>query len=375
MSVTTTNNLIIPEVVSSLIDGSLGDGVTLLPLAEQDDTLVGQPGDTLKFPVFSYIGKADVVAENGQIIPGQLTASMKSVTVHKYAKAISISDEARLSGYGDPVGEGSRQLAHALDHAVDDDLFQCLNDVGVARKYVSGAISADTIADALTLFGEDPEGQKVLLTDAAGLAALRKDPDFVGRGDMGEELVMHGAKGEVWGCEIVITNKVRDNARTREKNYFIVKPGALRLVNKQGALVEIQREPEFMRDNIFASLHCVPYLYDESKVVAITQFTGLAVLTGDAERLGFKTVAGESGKTRVIVPESWAAPAGYRWVYALNTAAAEEGAYGTAYTGGTNHAGNDAQVAASGKTHCHLLLVDSDNKPVKTLTVAVHAGA
>lgn len=33
MSVTTTNNLIIPEVVSSLIDGSLGDGVTLLPLA------------------------------------------------------------------------------------------------------------------------------------------------------------------------------------------------------------------------------------------------------------------------------------------------------------------------------------------------------
>ena len=173
MSVTTTNNLIIPEVVSSLIDGSLGDGVTLLPLAEQDDTLVGQPGDTLKFPVFSYIGKAAVVAENGQIIPGQLTASMKSVTVHKYAKAISISDEARLSGYGDPVGEGSRQLAHALDHAVDDDLFQCLNDVGVARKYVSGAISADTIADALTLFGEDPAGQKVLLTDAAGLAALR----------------------------------------------------------------------------------------------------------------------------------------------------------------------------------------------------------
>lgn len=107
MSVTTTNNLIIPEVVSSLIDGSLGDGVTLLPLAEQDDTLVGQPGDTLKFPVFSYIGKAAVVAENGQIIPGQLTASMKSVTVHKYAKAISISDEApvrlrRSRGRGQP---------------------------------------------------------------------------------------------------------------------------------------------------------------------------------------------------------------------------------------------------------------------------------
>ena len=142
MSTTLTSNLIIPEVVSGLIDSNLGDGITLLPLAEMDDTLVGQPGDTLKFPVFAYIGKAAVVAENGQIIPGQLTASMKSVTVQKYAKAISISDEARLSGYGDPVGEGSRQLAHALDHAVDDDLFQCLNDMGVARKYVTGEISA-----------------------------------------------------------------------------------------------------------------------------------------------------------------------------------------------------------------------------------------
>lgn len=374
MAVTLTNNLIIPEVVSSLIDANLGDGVTLLPLAEQDDTLVGQPGDTLKFPVFSYIGKANVVAENGQIIPGQLTASMKSVTVHKYAKAISISDEARLSGYGDPVGEGSRQLAHALDHAVDDDLFQCLNDVGVARKYVSGDISADTIADALTLFGEDPEGQKVFLTDAAGLAALRKDSDFVGRGDMGEELVMHGAKGEVWGCEIVITNKVRDNAKVKEKNYFIVKPGALRLVNKQGALVEIQREPEYMRDNIFASLHCVPYLYDESKVVAITQFTGLAVLTDEAEQLGFKTEAADSGKTRVIIPDAWAAPAGYRWVYALNTSQSDEGAYGMAYTGGSRYTDNDTQLSSAGKTWCHLLLVDSDSKPVKTLTIPVHTG-
>lgn len=374
MSVTTVSNMIIPEVVSSLIDSSLGDGVTLLPLTEQDDTLVGQPGDTLRFPVFAYIGKAAVVAENGQVIPGQLTASMKSVTVQKYAKAISITDEARLSGYGDPVGEGSRQLAHALDHAVDDDLFQCLNDAGVARKYVSGALSADVIADALTLFGEDPEGRKVLLTDAAGLAALRKDPDFVGRGDMGEELVMHGAKGEVWGCEIVITNKVRENPKTKEKSYFIVKPGALRLVNKQGAMVEIDREPEYMRDNIFASLHCVPYLYDESKVVAITRFTGLCVLTEDAQKLGFETAAAGSGKTRIVIPSAWTAPSGCRWVYTLNASAAEEGSYDTVYSAGTPWGGNDAQVAAGGKAYCHLLLLDSENKPVKTLTLAVNAG-
>jgi len=368
MSTTLTSNLIIPEVVSGLIDSNLGDGITLLPLAEQDDTLVGQPGDTLKFPVFAYIGKASVVAENGQIIPGQLTASMKSVTVQKYAKAISISDEARLSGYGDPVGEGSRQLAHALDHAVDDDLFQCLNDMGVARKFVTGEISADAVADALTLFGEDPEGSKVLLTDAKGLATLRKDPDFVGRGDMGEELVMHGAKGEVWGCEIVVSNKVRENAQNKEKCYFIVKPGALRLVNKQGALVEIEREPEFMRDNIYASLHCVPYLYDASKVVALTQFTGLQSLTENAATLGFKAARNESNLIEITIPENWAAPVGYHWSYKINTSSADEGAYGAAYTTATEFTGEAIDVVGN---YCHLLLMDSDNKPVKTLTMKI----
>lgn len=368
MSTTLTSNLIIPEVVSDLIDSNLGDGITLLPLAEQDDTLVGQPGDTLKFPVFAYIGKAAVVAENGQIIPGQLTASMKSVTVQKYAKAISISDEARLSGYGDPVGEGSRQLAHALDHAVDDDLFQCLNDMGVARKFVSGDVSADAIADALTLFGEDAEGSKVFLTDAKGLATLRKDPDFVGRGDMGEDLVMHGAKGEVWGCEIVVSNKVRENAQVKEKNYFIVKPGALRLVNKQGALVEIEREPEFMRDNIYASLHCVPYLYDASKVVALTQFTGLQSLTENAAALGFKAEKTADNKLKITIPEDWNAPAGYHWGYKVNSSAVDEGAYGSAYAAAVEIPTEPVEYTGS---YCHLMLLGSDNKPVKTLTLYI----
>lgn len=365
MSVTMTENMIIPEVVSSLIDANLGDNITLLPLAEQDDTLVGQPGDTLRFPVFTYIGKASVVEENGRVVPGRLCAGARSVTVQKYAKAVSVTDESRLSGYGDPVGEGSRQLAHALDHAVDDDLFACLNDAGVARKYVSEELTADTVADALTLFGEDADGRKVLLTDAAGLAALRKDPDFVGRGDMGEELLMHGAKGEVWGCEIVVSNKIREDERVKEKSFFIVKPGALRLVNKQGALVEIQREPEFMRDNIYASLHCAPYLYDAGKVVAITRFTGLQSLTEKAGKLGFAAVKGEDGY-RLSLPENWQAPVGLKWVYQTDDSAADAGVFGTAVSGTP---AMDGTVIPEGKKYVHLLLTDNAMKPFKTLTL------
>ena len=50
-------NLVIPEVIGDLVETKLGNNITLLPLATQDNTLVGQPGDTLKFPAFEYIGK------------------------------------------------------------------------------------------------------------------------------------------------------------------------------------------------------------------------------------------------------------------------------------------------------------------------------
>ena len=106
-------------------------------------------------------------------------------------------------------------------------------------------------------------------------------------------------------------------------------------------------------------------------MVAITQFTGLQALTEKAAALGFATLPASAGKFTVAIPAEWAAPTGYKWVYKLNTAPAEEGAYGTAYTG-TDVTG--AEITAGANTYCHLLLVDADSKPVKTLTLPVNAG-
>lgn len=365
-------SLVIPEVIADLVETKLGDNITLLPLAVEDNTLVGQPGDTLKFPAFKYIGKAAVVNENGQIQTGKLEAGTTEATVHKYAKGISITDEARLSGHGDPMGEAAKQLARAIDQGVDDELFSVLNSVGVSRKHINTTISADNIADALVLFGEDLTGDKVLLTDAAGFAALRKDDDYIRASDMGQRMITDDVVGEIWGCQILISNKIKTDTTVKEKSYFIVKPGALRLVNKRGTLVEVQREPEYMRDNIYASKHCVAYLYDASKVVALTQFTGLQALTSDS---GIETVAGASGKTKIVIPDVMAAPAGYKWVYKLDDTATDMGTWDTELTGTTDWVDSDTEIAANSKTKAHVVLVNAtDSKPVKTITVDVNAG-
>lgn len=370
---TLKSDLVIPEVMADLVESKLGDNITLLPLAVEDNSLVGQPGDTLKFPAFKYIGKANIVAENGAIETGKLEAGTKSVTVHKYAKGISITDEARLSGHGDPMDEAAKQLARAIDQGVDDELFGCLNGAGVSRKHINTTISADNIADALVLFGEDLTGDKVLLTDAAGFAALRKDSDYIRASDMGQRMITDEVVGEVWGCQIMISNKIKTDTTVKEKSHFIVKPGALRLVNKQGTLVEVDRVAKNARDDVYATKHVVGYLYDESKVVALTQFTGLQALTSDS---GIKTVAGASGKTKIEIPASMAAPVGYKWVYKLDTSADNIGVWDTALTGTTDWVDSTTEISASTNTKAHVVLVNStDSKPVKTITVDVNKGA
>jgi len=366
MSVTHKEDMIIPEVVAEMVEQSFGGKVTLLPVATQDNTLQGKPGDTLKFPAFRFIGKAARVDENGQVQPGLLSADTVSATVHKYAKAVVITDEARLSGFGDPVGEAARQLAQAIDHAVDDELFQALEGAGLARKVVIEKLTSDAVADALTLFGEEQDGPKLLITDAQGVAALRKDPGYLRCGDMAQELICSGVVGEIWGCQILISQKIAAKADTGELQYFIVKPGALRLVSKTGTQVEVQREPEYMRDTIYASKHCTAYLYDAGKVISLTRFTGLQSLTNS----GIAALPGGApGTMRIAIPDSMLPPAGYAWVYKLDDSAQDAGTFGTAFTG-TAWPGSGQDIAVGASLYVHVLLVATkDQKPVKTLTL------
>ena len=364
-------NLVIPEVIADLVETKLGDNVTLLPLVDQDNTLVGTPGDTLKFPAYTYIGDATVINENGQIVVGKLEAGTVQATVHKYGKAIAITDEARLSGHGDPVGQATKQLARSIDQGVDNELFDALNGVNIARKFVNSTLSADNVADALVLYGEDLTGPKVLLTDAAGFAQLRKDGDYIRASDMGQRMITDDVVGEIWGCQIIITNKVKTNTTVKEKQHFIVKPGALRLINKRGTLVEVEREAEYQRDNIFATKHCVAYLYDHSKVVAITEFTGLQALAADC---GIESVVGTTAQndTFIVIPDDMAAPAGYKWVYKLDTSATNIGVFGTALGGTTDWTSSTTEIAAAANTKAHVVLVNAtDSKPVKTITVTI----
>lgn len=268
--VTKIANMINPEVMADVVRDKLTDLIKFTPLAKIDTTLQGRAGDTVTLPKFAYIGDAADVAEGEAIPMALLTTSTSKVKVKKAGKGIKITDEAVLSGYGDPVGEGTNQLSLSIAAKVDNDCLAALSGIKANMTVDVSAkdtIGSHVIADGLVKFGEDLEGENVLLIAPAQLAQIRKDPDYLKPSEMTQKAIMGGVIGEIWGCQICVSNKIKASG-SKYTNY-IVKPGALAIYLKRGVEVETARDISLKLTEITADEHYAVYLLDESKAIKL----------------------------------------------------------------------------------------------------------
>lgn len=258
-----------PQVVADMINTKLVDEMRFAPLARIDTTLVGRPGDTVTLPGFAYIGDAATVAEGGDIAIAKLEDTLDNVTIHKIGKGVQITDEALLSGYGDPAGEIVKQLGVSIASQVDNEVLATLDGISGAMVHetaASGTLAADDVADALVKFGEDIDGEKVLLVNPVDYAGLRKADDWCPASEIAANMLISGSVGMVHGCQVVISNKL-----TAPKTSYIVKPGALAIYMKRDTMVESDRDIINKSTVVTADKHFAIHLYDASKAIKITK--------------------------------------------------------------------------------------------------------
>lgn len=178
-----------------------------------------------------------------------------------------MTDEAILSGYGDPVGEAANQIALAIASQEDNEMLATLaSDVSLVHNTAADPKDTDIIA-ALELFGEDIDGQKVALVSPAVYTAMRGNTNsWVPASELAAGIAVRGVVGEYQGCQVIVSNKLKTS-----KNIYIVKPGALRIFVKRGTIVETDRDILKFSNVITASKHFVTYLYDASKAIKIAK--------------------------------------------------------------------------------------------------------
>lgn len=266
-TITQVADLINPEVNAPIISYTLEKALRFTPLAQVDNSLVNSPGDTLKMPKFTYIGDAKDVAEGAAIPLDKLGTKTASVTVKKAAKGTQITDEAVLTGYGDPVGESNRQLGLALANKVDDDLL-AVAKTGKQRATIAATV--DGLLDAVNTFTDDSDDSPlVLVTSPKVASAIRRDAQKNQIGsDIGADAVINNTKYAVEGVQIVVTNKLG----ATEGILLKVNPSTppLKLIMKRGVQVETDRDIVKKTTIITADEHYAAYLYDDSKVVVVT---------------------------------------------------------------------------------------------------------
>lgn len=276
---TMLNNLINPQVMADMISAKLETKLLFKPLAKVDDTLVGVPGNTITIPKYAYIGDAAEVAEGVKMGTAKLQTSTGTFTIKKIGKSVSITDEAVLSGYGNPIDEAAKQLAMAIASKIDADCADALQKAKLVQDESAHIIDYDGIVNAVDLFNEEAQSSKVLFIHSKQLTQIRKNPDFLDKNKYPMDLMMTGAIGMIGGCEVVVSNRVKKTGDV----YFnpIVKltndseteedAPALTIFMKRNIMVENTRDALAGTNTPSANEHYGIALTNESKV-AIVKF-------------------------------------------------------------------------------------------------------
>lgn len=207
MALTKITDLVNPKVMADMISAKIEKKIVVAPFAKVDDSLAGVAGDTIVVPRYSYIGDADEVEEGAEVDTTKLVTTTTEATVKKAMKAVELSDEAVLSGYGNPVGEANNQLAAAIAAKVDSDAMDALQTASMEYNSEE-AISYDGIIDAIDLFGEESNSKKVIFVHPSQLTKLRHDEDFISNEKYDGNVAMTGEIGMIANTRVVPSKKV-----------------------------------------------------------------------------------------------------------------------------------------------------------------------
>lgn len=262
MATTVLANLIDPDVLGPMIEEQLPNAIRFTSIAPIDSTLQGQPGSTITIPKWEYIGDATDVAEGAAIDYKQLSTTNQQHTIKKAGIGIELTDEAMLSGYGDPQGTAVRQITESIASKVDNDI---LAKALTAPLTLTHAINLDMVDAAENTFNDDDYNLGVIFVNAKNAAALRKEAgdSWARASELGDSILVSGAFGEVLGWTIVRTNKLPDNRA------LFVKAGALSTFMKRGLQAEVARDIDHKLTKFNADQHYVVALMDDTKILVV----------------------------------------------------------------------------------------------------------
>lgn len=265
-----------PQVVSDMINAKVTKKAVMTGYIKVNNELEGAPGSTVTVPKWGYIGEAEEYAEGEPIDTTKMAYTTSQYGIKKIGKGVMLTDEAQMSGFGNPAGTAASQIALSISEKLDNDRVEVLYESKNVCGDGSTPIKYASVVDGIDMFNEEEESRKVILIHSKQKTQLRKDSEFLAADKLAAELLTSGAIGRIAGCDVVVSNKVKledgvyynpiiklDNDAETEDDmpavtYFL----------KRGNLVEHDRKPG-VGDEIICTAYGMPALTNEAKVVIL----------------------------------------------------------------------------------------------------------
>ncbi|MFE7853745.1 N4-gp56 family major capsid protein [Streptomyces sp. NPDC057403] len=253
MAQTTSAVVIVPEVWGDMAQAQFTGAVRVAGSAAvvEDNTLEGQPGDTIHFPKWGALGDLDDLAEGTAMTPVAMSTSDATATIKEAGKAVEITDKAKLTSLGDPEAEARRQFGILAARKVDAALIaqaqadETAQGGGNPFKFTTAAGKLkftwlDAMVPAIAQFGDEwePTDFAGLYINSAQYADALADPQFVDASKLGNgpSAAVAGSIGRIGGIPVFITNRITAG------KFLVMKNQALGLLYKKRPLVESDRD-------------------------------------------------------------------------------------------------------------------------------------
>lgn len=259
---TQASNLINPEVMADAISAKLPQAIRFAPYAKTDDTLVGNPGNTITRPKYGYIGPAEDLQEGVPMDTTQMTMTTSEVTVKEAGKAVEITETAIITNVAGTLAEAENQILLSMRDKIEIDYLAVLNTA--LLSFTGTPTSPSAILDAIDVFGAEDDLELVLFIHPKDYTKLVKSLFNVG-GTTQEIAVTKGQVAELVGVkDIVKTNRLTEGLS------FLQQFGAVEIVNKKKVAVKTGEDILARTHVIAANAHYGVNLYNDNGVVKIT---------------------------------------------------------------------------------------------------------
>ena len=244
------------KIIEAKAKELLTTAINTRSLMTVDTSLTESAGMTKTINVYTYTGTAEELANGaGNSTRGSIGFVSNDYKVKRVQANFDYTDDDFMMD-NTVVDNGVAGATAIVKNKMNADFF---TECAKATLSVTGALSYDTIVDAISELNVEDESKIFVVIPNADKALLRKDADYIAARQ--GEVVYTGQVGTICGIP-VIASKATDTA-------YVMTPEAVKLFMKQDVNAGTERDEDTTVNSVYIRAYYIAALVDATKICKI----------------------------------------------------------------------------------------------------------